>query len=152
MPKREKIQIEIEVPTKTLNLAHAACPKGHLLSNDEIKIHGLPSIYVKVKYRKQMGDLYLDSTYGSFDNVYKGITVPDNAVVELFCPECQTSLTDKEERCQLCSAPLFMLHLPKGSKLEGCLRKGCFFHKMKIIDADKRLGRLFENQTLESYL
>jgi hypothetical protein len=152
MSDREKVQIEIEVPTKSLNLEHASCPKGHLLRNEQVKIHGLPSIYVKVKYRKQIGDLYLDSTYGSFDNIYKGISVPDNAVVELLCPECQSSLTDKIERCQLCSAPLFILNLPKGSNLEGCLRKGCFFHKMKIVDADMQLGRLFENQTLEAYL
>ena len=152
MSDREKVQIEIEIPTKSLNLAHAACPKGHLLTNEEIKIHNLPSIWVKVKYRKQTGDLYLDSTYGSFDNIYKGISVPNGAVVELQCPECQTSLTDKHEKCQLCSAPMFMLNLPKGSNLEGCLRVGCFFHKMKIVDADMHLGRLFENKTLEAYL
>ena len=152
MPGREKVQIEIEVPTKLLNLAHASCPKGHALSNEDTKIHELPSIWIKVKYRKQTGDLYLDSTYGSFDNIYKDITVPDGVIVELLCPECSTSLKDPHEKCQLCSAPLFILNLPHGSNLEGCLRTGCFFHKMKIVDTDMQLGRLFKNNTLEAYL
>ena len=152
MPKREKIQIEIEIPTKTLNLSHAACPKGHILCNEQVKIHDLPSIWVKVKYRKHIGDLFLDSIYGSFDNIYKDISVPDGAIVDILCPECETSLKDAHDRCQLCSAPMFVLNLPRGSLLEGCLRKGCFFHKMKIIDGDQHLARLFENQTLESYL
>ena len=148
----EKIQIEIEVPAKSLNLAHAVCPNGHLLSHNKVKIHDLPSIWVKVKYRKQTGDLYLDSTYGSFDNIYRDITVPDGVIVELFCPECGTSLKDAHEKCQLCSAPMFVLNLPHGSNLEGCLRVGCFFHKLKIVDADMHLARLFENNTLEAYL
>ena len=70
----------------------------------------------------------------------------------MFCPECGVNLKDPEDVCQLCASPMFVLHLPNGGIAEGCLKKGCMFHKMKIVDAEKQIARTFENNTLESYL
>ncbi len=152
MAKKEKVEIEVEIPAKKLYVKHASCPNGHLLCDETVKIHGYPSIKVKVKYRDQEGWLYLDPVYGSYDNIEKEITLPQGAVVEFFCPECGVSLKDPEETCQLCSSPLFVFQLPKGGIVEGCLKKGCMYHKMKIVDAEQQIARLFEDSTLESYL
>ena len=75
-----------------------------------------------------------------------------NEIVKMSCPECGVDLQDPTDTCNLCSAPMFVFHLPKGGVVEGCLRKGCVYHKMKIVDAESLLGRMFENSTLESYL
>jgi hypothetical protein len=47
---------------------------------------------------------------------------------------------------------MFVFNLPKGGIIEGCLKNGCVYHKMKIIDAEQLVARSFENSTLESYL
>lgn len=152
MTKKEKIQIELEVASKVLEVKHVTCPKGHPLFDDEVKFEGHPSIKLKVKYKDKTGFIYLDPVYGSYNKIEEGITIPEKAVVEFFCPECNVSLTDKHYNCQLCASPLFVLNLPKQSVVEGCLKKGCMYHKMKIVYAEQHLKRLFENSTLESYL
>ena len=152
MGKKEKIQIEVEVPSSTLNVQHASCPKGHLLRDENVKIHGNPSLKVKIRRKKQEGLLFIDPVYGSFDNIEKDITLAHGDVVEMFCPECGISLKDPHETCQVCSSPMFTFHLPKGGIVEGCTKKGCFFHKLKILDTEKQISRSFENSTLESFL
>lgn len=152
MAKKEKIQIEVEVKSKALEVKNVKCPNGHSLSDDEVKFQGHSSIKLKVKYKKKTGFMYLDPVYGSYNKIEEGITLPENAVVEFFCPECDVSLTEPNDTCQLCASPLFVLHLPKQSIVEGCLRKGCLYHKMKIVDAEQSLSRLFTDSTLESYL
>lgn len=152
MAKKEKIQIELEVPSKVLEVKNVTCPNGHKLFDEEVKFEGNPSLKAKVKYKNQTGFIYLDPVYGSFNKIEEGIKIPDNAVAEFFCPECNVSLTDAHETCKLCASPLFVLHLPNNSVAEGCLKKGCLYHKIKIVDAEQQLGRLFEDSTLESYL
>jgi hypothetical protein len=152
MAGKEKIQIEVEVPSSTLNVQHAACPKGHLLRDEDVKIHGNPSLKVKIRNRGKEGMIYLDPVYGSFDNIEEEVPIKKDDVVEMFCPECGVSLIDPNETCQVCASPMFIFQLPKGGIVEGCLKKGCFFHKLKIVDAEKQISRSFENSTLESFL
>ena len=152
MSKNEKVEIQVDVISNKLHVKHATCPNGHQLCSDEKKIHGYPALKVKVKYKNQEGTLYLDPTYGSYDNIFEGITMPKGGVAEFFCPECGTSLTDPQDTCQLCSSPMFVFNLPNGGIIEGCLKNGCVYHKMKIIDAEQLIARTFENNTLESYL
>jgi hypothetical protein len=47
---------------------------------------------------------------------------------------------------------MFVLHLPRGGVVEGCLKKGCFEHSLKIVDAEELLKRLFDEHTLDAYL
>ena len=152
MVKKEKLHIEVEVPSKKFHVEHVYCPNGHSLCDEEKKIHGYPAIKVKVTIGAKEGIIYLDPVYGSFDNIEEGISIPNGGVVELFCLECGVNLTDPDESCQLCASPMFIFQLPKGGIVEGCLKKGCHYHKMKIVDAEQQISRLFENDTLESYL
>ena len=152
MANKEKIQIEVEIPSQTLHVHHTSCPKGHSLRDDKVKIHGDAAIKVNIKCKGKEGVLYLDPVYGSYDNIEEGVVIAKGDIVEMFCPKCGISLKDPADTCQSCSAPLFIFHLPKGGIVEGCMRKGCMYHKMKIVDAEKQVSRLFENSTLESYL
>lgn len=152
MANKEKIQIEVEIPSESIKLIQVSCPNGHSLSDENIKFHGFPSIKIKVHQKKDEGFLYLDPVYGSYHKIEEGIKIPNNAVCEFFCPECNINLTDPHDTCQLCSSPLFVFHLPKGSIVEGCLKKGCLFHKMKIVDAEQQFQRLYKNGSIDSYL
>ena len=145
MSDREKIQIEVDVTSKKLHLEHSTCSKGHSLKCDKVKIHDYPSIKVKAKVGENEGFMYIDPIYGSFDNIIEGIKIPEGAIVEIFCPECGESLLDTIGTCQICSSPMFVFHLPNNSIVEGCLKKGCIFHKLKIVDAEQQLARLFED-------
>jgi hypothetical protein len=151
MPTKQKIQIEIEAPSE-IKVHHARCSNGHELCDKNVKIHDEPAIKVKVKYKGQDGLLYIDPIYGSYDNITEGIKIPKGAVVKLFCPVCDEDLTDEHETCQVCSSPMFLLHLPGESIVEGCLKYGCVYHQLKLVDSEQQLARLFENKTMESYL
>ncbi|MBN2357745.1 hypothetical protein JXO59_16660 [candidate division KSB1 bacterium] len=151
MPKRKKEILEIEIPSKTLRIQNAACPKGHSLMDSENKIHGYPSVTVVAKYKSKKGEIHLDPVYGSFKNVVE-IEVPDGEVVEFFCPVCGVSLTDTNQTCSVCSAPMFEMRLPHGGIVEGCLRNGCHFHNLKLVTGDELVKRLYESQTLDAYL
>ena len=147
--KKEKIQIEIDVPSKSFNVRNATCPNGHSLADESVTIHGHPSLKVKATSNGKSGFLYLDPIYGSYDNIEKGFSMREGDLAEFFCPECGVSLIDPDDTCQLCSAPLFIFHLPRGSFVEGCTRKGCMFHKLKIVTGEQQMGRLFGNSILE---
>ena len=152
MGKKEKLQVEVEISSKKIHVQHVLCPNGHELCDSSKKINGYPAIKMKVTFQDQSGFIYLDPVYGSFDHIEEGVNLPNGAIVEFLCPTCNISLTSPDEICQVCSSPTFLGHLPKGGIIEGCLKKGCYFHKMKVIDAEQQVARLFENDTLESYL
>lgn len=148
MSTKDNVTVEIDVSPSGLHIEHPTCSKGHSLRCDNVKIHNYPSIKTKAKVRGEEGYIYIDPIYGSFDNIYEGMKISEGSIVELFCPECGESLTDPTEKCQVCASPMFVFHLPNKSIVEGCLKKGCMFHKLKIVDADQQLTRLFEERML----
>ncbi len=152
MAAKEKVQIEVEVSAKSLHVNHATCPNGHLLQDEKTKIHGDPALKVAIKLKGKSGILYIDPVYGRYDNIEEDITLKHGDVVEMYCPECGVDLIDANEICQSCSSPMFIFQLPRGGIVEGCSKKGCLFHKLKIVDAEKQVSRLFENSTMESFL
>ena len=152
MSEKEKLHIEVEVPSREIHVEHVFCSKGHSLCDPDTLIHNYPAIKVKVRCQGKEGFLFIDPVYGSYDHLEKGIEIPPGAVAEFRCPECGVSLQDPEETCQLCASPLYVFHLPKGGIIEGCLKKGCLYHKMTLVDTEQQVARLFKNDTLESYL
>lgn len=141
-PKKSGDNIEIVLPRTRVTVTEAKCPEGCSLMTKERLIGGHPSVGVRFSYGDVSDMIYLDPRYGSFENVCH-VEIPDQQVVEFHCPHCGTSLADEEERCLTCSTPLFALHLPGGGIVEGCLRKGCGFHKLQIVDLDARFARLY---------
>ena len=72
MAKKEKLQVEVEVPSKKIHVEHVFCPNGHELCDTSKRIHGFPAIKMRVKYRDDSGFIYLDPVYGSFDHIEEG--------------------------------------------------------------------------------
>ncbi len=150
MAKKKEI-VAIEIPSKALRIQNASCPHGHSLMDHEHKINGYSSVTVIVTFRNQSGQIHLDPIYGSFKNVSE-IDVPDGEIVEFRCPACEVLLSDKGQRCNVCSAPMFVMHLPQGGIVEGCLRNGCQFHNLKLVSGEQLVQRLYESHTLDAYL
>ncbi len=141
-PTKPGNNIEIAISAAQLTVSDASCPEGCQLVTSDQLINDHPSIGVRFSFNETTEMIYLDPRYGSFENTCN-IEIPDNQVVSFNCPKCNASLQDEEERCLTCSTPLFVLYLPSGGILEGCLRKGCGFHKLQIVDLDAQFARLY---------
>ena len=148
---KKKEQIQLEVPSKAIHISHAKCPKGCDLMDDSVKIGGYASIKVKLKYKGQEGTIHLDPIYGSFEHKSE-IDMPKGEVAEFFCPKCGVTLQEKTETCKVCASPMFTLLLPKEGIIEGCLKKGCFEHTLKIVEPDELFKRLYDQGMLDAYL
>ncbi len=144
-------KVEVTVPAAALVIRHARCPNGCLLMSPEVPIGGHPSIHVRVRQGGREGDVYLDPAYGSF-NHRSDIEIAEGSVVSFSCPQCGVSLEEPDRFCGTCSAPLFVMHLPRGGRIEGCTRKGCFAHRLEVIDLGAQLLRLFEETQMDEYL
>ncbi len=145
-------QIVLEVPVQALHIEHAACPNGHGLMDTSVPINGFPSIKVILQYGDAKGIVHLDPVYGSFHNIFD-VDIPDEVIVNMYCPICNVSMQVEEERaCDWCFSPLFMLYLPKGGVLEGCLKVGCHQHKLKIVDVDEQLGMVHGQDQIQLLL
>lgn len=144
-------RVEVTVPAAALVIRHAKCPNGCLLMAPQVPIEGHPSIHVKVTYGGTTGDVYLDPAYGSFHH-RSDMEIPERAVVSFSCPHCGVSLEEEGLYCSSCSAPMFVLHLPRGGRIEGCCRKGCFAHRLEVLDLGAQLLRLYEETQMDEYL
>ncbi|MBM3286674.1 MAG: hypothetical protein FJY88_04905 [Candidatus Eisenbacteria bacterium] len=113
-------------------------------------IHDLPSIRVRYDVAGKGGIIHLDPLYGRFDNLGEG-EIPAGAMVEFSCPSCSVSLRAPEGTCETCAGNLFAIHLP-GGIVEGCLRRGCHYHRMTIVDDGSLMDRLFSEHGRDSYL
>jgi hypothetical protein len=147
--RRERI--EIDIAPGTLYVRHARCPGGCDLMDPGLPIRGQPSIHLAYRHAGGEGHIRVDSFYGKFENV-EDREIPDGAVVEFFCPHCRVSLEASGDRCGVCSAPMFVLHLPHGGVVEACQRKACFHHKLRLVSDEEELQRLFDRLATDNYL
>lgn len=150
MSQKPHEKVTLQLPGGVIGVRNATCPKGCDLMDTETKIHDLPSIKVKYSLEGREGIAHLDPLYGRFESIHEWDPAL-GTVVEFSCPGCGTSLHSDEGTCQICAAPLFSIQLSSGI-VEGCLRRGCLYHKMTIVDTDALMGRLFGQDQLDKYL
>ena len=144
-------RVEIMVPQGKLLVRNARCPKGCNLMDPDHLIHDHASIHVKAAAGGQSGSVYLDPMYGSYENLSE-VNVPPGEVVEFSCPHCGVSLTDPDATCAKCSAPMFVLHLPKGGFIEACERNGCSNHRLQIVTGEQAMQRAFDELGMDAFL
>lgn len=145
MKDKRDDKIEVSIPKGKVTIRSARCPAGCDLMAPDHPIHGHPSIAVRLEHGGQTGTLHLDPTYGSYDNE-GDLSIPDGEEVAFSCPHCGVSLVDREERCSSCSAHMFVLHLPGEAIVEGCLRKGCSAHTLRLVDLDAQILRMYGDE------
>lgn len=110
----------------------AACPRcGRSLMDPRHPIDGFPSIRLCVSDGRGEGWARLSSLYGACA-VESERETPENALVEVFCPECGESLrTDRH--CPECGAPMAELTVRGGGILSVCCRFGCSGHSLDLV-------------------
>ena len=150
-PEHETEKIEVEIPAAALVIKHARCPNGCLLMSPDVPINGHSSIHITIKRGTDKGDLYLDAAYGSFSHRCD-MELDTGTVVDFFCPQCGVSLEEEDHVCRSCSAPMFVIQLPRGGRVEGCTRKGCFSHTLEVMDLSRQFLQLFDETQMDAYL
>ena len=122
-------------------LEEAYCPNGHNLVNEEVYFSGNQAICLKVRNKKNEGNLFLSPVMGekckvSYENWYK-----KGEVYEYSCPVCDVHLHSISP-CS-CGGDLVALYLDQNLKISAsvtfCTRFGCFHSEIKSIDMLKSI-------------
>ena len=104
---------------------------NHSLMDDSVAIDGRPSIKVTMAFERKHGWLRLSSLYGSFTTSSE-YPVPENTIVNLFCPHCHGELKSASI-CTECGAPIMsMIVRSGGAMLHICSRYGCKWHMLDL--------------------
>ncbi|HQP37978.1 MAG TPA: hypothetical protein PLI95_22500 [Polyangiaceae bacterium] len=79
-----------------------------------------------VKDTNQDGEVSLSAVFGEYA-VESSFDIPEGAVAEFRCPECDTSVMI-QVYCRQCNAPMVSLNQVAGGYVEFCSRRGCKGH------------------------
>lgn len=126
------------------------CPAGHSLVEEDVRIHGEPSIQIEVDTGASRGRVYIDAFWGGHDKFYDFIPVlaPNAATIQAFCPVCGVSLLAElacsQPGCDSTKAILFTL--PDGkNKIWVCARLGCSGHHLEIPNLPGDIAELVDD-------
>ncbi|MGD9488454.1 MAG: ATP-binding protein [Calditrichaceae bacterium] len=122
-------------PKGYMQIKRAACPKGHSLIDNEIKIDGLPSIKLKALSNGSSGIVNLDPIYGKSRH-YFGIEYSKNKTLQLMCPHCDVSLIEKNNKCPKCASSVYSFEIPTQGEFVGCTNRDCGWQNWKMIELE----------------
>ncbi len=132
----------ITVATKHLSLSplgvvqvkKASCQKRHSLIDNEFKIHGYPSIKVKVISGDKEGIVHLDPIYGKYDNDFN-VHFSIDQRTKFVCPECGISLIKSDEVCPNCGSPILIFQIDGQGSYEVCSSQNSNWDRWDFIDS-----------------
>jgi two-component system NtrC family sensor kinase len=116
-----------------VKVKEALCPHGHNLIDHSHKIEGLPSIKLVAKLGANVGFIHLDSIYGSQHHHY-GIPAMKEKSFKLYCPQCDVSMMDENQKCPECATSCYRIIIPNKGELIGCARYGGTWQKWEYMD------------------
>lgn len=121
------------------------CPRGHDLMDASVRIHGEPSIKVRIDTGGTRGLLFIDAFWGGHDKLYNFIPVLSarHPSLEAYCPTCGADMVVDEkcrqEGCESDKSILFAL--PGGkNRIYACARLGCPGHHIEIVDVPEKVS------------
>jgi hypothetical protein len=116
----------------------ARCPhcQASLMAEGAL-IDGYPAIALSLEYLGEETPLRLSSIYGSFRYASQTPVVAGD-ITELKCPHCGKSLIT-DSPCDVCTAPMAMLHLEVGGDVLFCSRRGCKVHRAETDDLERSM-------------
>lgn len=120
------------------------CPHGHSLLSHSVKIHGEPSIKLRIRVNDNEGIIFVDSFWGSHAKLFGFLpeNITPDTLVEAFCPVCGVSLMEEyhceEDNCHSTRGMYFYL-AESSNKVHVCARLGCPGHDLDIVDISHEL-------------
>lgn len=124
----DKIEIGKDERIFPVEISCARC--NHSLMDPGYLIDDHPSIRVTISFGRQHGWLRLSSLYGSY-NIESEYDIPDNILVNFFCPHCHTELRGVGN-CIECGSPLITMIVKGGGVIQICSRRGCRGHLLNL--------------------
>jgi len=121
-------------PLGVVQVKKASCPKRHSLIDNEFKIHGYPSLKVKVISGDKEGIIHLDPIYGKHDNDFNVHFAIDQST-KFVCPECGISLIKPDEVCPKCGSPILIFQVDGQGFYEVCSSKNSNWERWDFIDS-----------------
>lgn len=107
------------------------CPRcNHSLMDFKNPIDEAPSIRVTFSFGRKHGWLRLSSLYGSY-NLASEYEIPENRVVNFFCPHCHAELIGASN-CAVCGAHMVPMIVRTGGMVQICSRRGCKGHMLDL--------------------
>ncbi len=137
-------QIIVKVPSGSVRIKDARCPKGCRLNNPNILMSDKPVVTVSARLRGITEPLHFNSYFGLFEYETK-LEVYAGDILDLSCPHCAASLA-VEELCVFCRVPMFALQLPDGGEVRACPLVGCRNHRLTIVDLDAQLAEYYNEE------
>jgi NADH-quinone oxidoreductase subunit E len=131
----DKIEIAGDQRIFPIEVSCSRCNRS--LMNPDHLIDGYPSIRVTIAFNQQHGWLALSSLYGSY-NVASEYEIPDDIVVNFFCPHCHVELIGAS-KCAECGAPMVPMIVRGGGVVQICSRHRCKGHMLDLIGKYKGL-------------
>ncbi len=122
--------VDIETDQRVFPLVVSCARCNHSLMDARHLIDGLPVIRVTISFGNCHGRLALSSLYGS-DKVDLEYSVPEGAVVQMFCPHCHSELIGGGS-CPECGAPMVPMIVKGGGVVQICTRNGCKGHLLDL--------------------
>jgi NADH:ubiquinone oxidoreductase subunit E len=108
-----------------------SCPRcNHTLMDPEHRIDGYPAVRMTASFGGKHGWLRLSCLYGS-DALESEYEIPEESVLNLFCPHCHAELTGAS-RCPACNAPMVPMLVSNGGMVQICTRQGCREHRLDL--------------------
>lgn len=124
----DRVEIETDQRLFPVEVGCARC--NHSLMDPEFSLDGQPPIKVTVSFGNKHGWLILSSLWGSY-NVQSQYTIPEDTVVQMFCPHCHAELIGAVE-CADCGAPMVPMIVKGGGIVQICSRRGCHGHLLDL--------------------
>lgn len=110
-----------------VDVSCAHCNHRLLDSSNLVDEH--PSIRVTIFFEGKHGWLRLSSLYGSF-NIASEFDIPQEAVVDFFCPHCHAEM--RGGPCMDCGASMVPMIVRGGGMVQICSRRGCHGHMLDL--------------------
>lgn len=123
-------KVEIETDKRIFPL-EVSCPRcNHSFMDPNHPVDNYPSIRLTASFGQMHGGLSLSCLYGSY-NIKSQLEIPENAVINFFCPHCYAELNGAS-KCTECEAPMVPMIIRGGGMLHICVRRGCKGHMLDV--------------------
>lgn len=121
------------------------CPECQkTLMDPDVQINNKECIKLNIRTGNgDKGTIWLSSIYGDF-NYTCDLKIPDDDVVQFYCPHCGRLLNRKNVCCDLCNATIVSFHCIVGGRVNICSRHGCKNHAVVFEDLDTAIRKYYD--------